>query len=144
MGVAPAPTASFVSLPMLSHPLAPKERNNSISLLPPSIICFVRLFTVNETALMQFPNSIPHMGMTYWGFQRGSGRMTTRNANAPTTTIDKSMARNVIHAWYWYVYLILVIDSLVAMSIMQRTSCWRDREVSTKMAVEISIDKEDR
>jgi hypothetical protein len=123
IGVAPAPTASFVSLNMLSHPVAPKDKSNSISLLPPSIICFVRSLTVNETPLMQFPNSIPHMGITYCGFHRGSGRMTTRNANAPTTMIDEKMARNVINAWYLYVYLILVIDSLVAMRVMKKTSC---------------------
>jgi hypothetical protein len=50
--------------------------------------------------------------------------MTTRNANAPTTMIDEKMAKNVINEWYLYVYLILVIDSLVAMRDMKRTSCW--------------------
>ena len=53
--------------------------------------------------------------------------MTTRNANAPTTMIDEKMARNVINAWYLYVYFILVMDSLVAMSVMKKTSCcWHD------------------
>ncbi len=68
--------------------------------------------------------------------------MTTRNANAPTTMIDEKMARNVINAWYLYVYFILVMDSLVAMSVMKKTSCcWHDsareregeREFSTKL-----------
>lgn len=100
-GVTPAPMASFTSLRTLCHPLAPKLRYNSISLRPPSIICVERWLTVSRMPLMQFPMNIPHIGMTYWGFQQGSGRMIHRKANALTAVMDMMMERNASREWYW-------------------------------------------
>jgi len=39
---------------------------------------------VRDIPLMQFPRSIPMIGMTYCGLYRGAGRMIIRKANNPT------------------------------------------------------------
>ena len=121
-GVVPAAAAALASLNILSHPLAPKDRYNSISRLPPSMTAVLRLFTAKLTPLMQFPISIPQIGMMYCGSQRGIGLMTTRKANVPTIGTVISRAPRVATPAYLNVYFGLEIDSRAPTQIMKETS----------------------
>mmetsp|Transcript_29900 Transcript_29900/g.58085 ORF Transcript_29900/g.58085 Transcript_29900/m.58085 type:complete len:103 (+) Transcript_29900:705-1013(+) len=95
VGVVPTETAPLTNRATLSHPLAPKLKHNSTSRLPPSMICVDKFDIARETPLMQFPMSIPQIGITYWGFQRGEGRIITRKAKAPTDPIEIRIVRKV-------------------------------------------------
>mmetsp|Transcript_9583 Transcript_9583/g.22379 ORF Transcript_9583/g.22379 Transcript_9583/m.22379 type:complete len:216 (+) Transcript_9583:766-1413(+) len=81
----------------------------------------LRLFTAKLTPLMQFPISIPQIGMMYCGSQRGVGLMTTRKANVPTSGTVISRAARVATPAYLNVYFGLEIDSRAPTQIMKET-----------------------